>query len=104
MRSDEEVIEQIKDLLETKVSPAVAGHGGAIGFTSYKDGHLVLELQGSSPSLPVLSVSEPSAIASELVCDLADEAEYDVHPEGVVLCDPAVVLLSPSFNVTSSSS
>ena len=47
MRSDEEVIEQIKDLLETKVSPAVAGHGGAIGFTSYKDGHLVLELQGA---------------------------------------------------------
>ena len=46
-RTDEEIITQIKELIETHVKPGVAGHGGNIEFLSYTDGHLQLELQGA---------------------------------------------------------
>jgi len=46
-RSNEEIISEIKELIETNVKPAVAGHGGNIEFVSYNSGHLLLELQGA---------------------------------------------------------
>lgn len=46
-RSNEEIVEEIKSLLESHVKPAVADHGGNIEFVSYSDGHLLLELQGA---------------------------------------------------------
>lgn len=46
-RTDQEIIEQIKELIETNVKPAVAGHGGNIEFLDYKEGHLLLELGGA---------------------------------------------------------
>ena len=46
-RTDEEIITQIKELIESHVKPSVAEHGGNIEFTSYADGHLQLELQGA---------------------------------------------------------
>ena len=46
-RSDEEIIKQIKELIETHVKPAVANHGGNIEFLSYNEGNLVLELGGA---------------------------------------------------------
>lgn len=46
-RTDEEIIEQIKELIETHVKPGVASHGGNIEFLEYKDGDLLLELGGA---------------------------------------------------------
>ena len=46
-RTTEEIISQIKELIETQVKPAVAGHGGVIEFVSYDDGDLLLELGGA---------------------------------------------------------
>lgn len=46
-RTDEEIITQIKELIESEVKPSVAHHGGNIEFVSFTDGHLQLELQGS---------------------------------------------------------
>jgi Fe-S cluster biogenesis protein NfuA len=46
-RSNEEIIEQIKHIIETNVKPAVAQHGGVIDFVSYEDGHLSLILGGA---------------------------------------------------------
>tara|TARA_B100000900_G_scaffold414663_1_gene441970 strand:- start:4003 stop:4338 length:336 start_codon:yes stop_codon:yes gene_type:complete len=46
-RTDEEIIEQIKDLIVKNVQPSVAQHGGNIEFMSYENGHLLLELQGA---------------------------------------------------------
>lgn len=46
-RSDAEIIEQIKSLIETHVKPSVASHGGNIEFMSYENGHLLLELGGA---------------------------------------------------------
>ena len=47
MRSNEEIITQIKAIIETNVKPAVASHGGVIDFVSYDDGHLSLILGGA---------------------------------------------------------
>lgn len=46
-RTDDEIIENIKSLIESHVKPSVASHGGNIEFLNYKDGHLLLELGGA---------------------------------------------------------
>lgn len=47
MRSKEEIVEQIKELIESNVKPAVANHGGVIDFIDFDDGHLKLILGGA---------------------------------------------------------
>ncbi len=44
--------EKICDLLETKVKPVVATHGGEISFHSFKEGTVFLELKGSCAGCP----------------------------------------------------
>ena len=46
-RTTETIVEEIKLLIEERVKPAVAGHGGNIEFLDYNDGHLLLELGGA---------------------------------------------------------
>ena len=46
-RTDEEIITEIKELIESHVKPSVAEHNGNIEFLSYADGHLQLELGGA---------------------------------------------------------
>lgn len=47
MRSNEEIIIQIKEIIETHVKPGVAEHGGNIEFVSFDNGLLTLELGGA---------------------------------------------------------
>ncbi|GAB2178006.1 NifU family protein [Dongia sp. agr-C8] len=49
---DDEIVAQIKDLLETRVRPAVAQDGGDIIFDSFKDGIVYLHMQGSCSGCP----------------------------------------------------
>lgn len=49
---DGEVVAQIKELLETRVRPAVAQDGGDIIFRSFEDGVVYLHLQGSCSGCP----------------------------------------------------
>lgn len=42
----------IIDLLETRVKPVVASHGGEISFNSFKNGTVYLELKGSCAGCP----------------------------------------------------
>jgi len=49
---DEETVELIKDLLETRVRPAVAGDGGDITFKGYKEGVVYLHMQGACSGCP----------------------------------------------------
>jgi len=46
-RTEEEIIENIKHILDEKVAPSVAAHNGKINFISFKDGVLKLEMAGS---------------------------------------------------------
>jgi Fe-S cluster biogenesis protein NfuA len=50
--TDSEVVTQIKDLLETRVRPAVAQDGGDIVFRGFEDGVVLLSLKGSCSGCP----------------------------------------------------
>ncbi len=49
---DAETVAAIKDLLETRVRPAVAGDGGDIIFRSFKDGVVYLQMKGACSGCP----------------------------------------------------
>ena len=49
---DGEVISQIKELIETRVRPAVAQDGGDIVYRGFKNGTVYLNLRGSCAGCP----------------------------------------------------
>lgn len=49
---DDEVVRQIKELLDTRVRPAVAQDGGDIVFRSFEDGVVYLHMQGACSGCP----------------------------------------------------
>lgn len=49
---DEEIVETIKELLETRVQPAVAQDGGNITFQGYRDGVVFLNMEGACAGCP----------------------------------------------------
>ena len=50
--SDAETVDMIKDLIETRVRPAVANDGGDITFRGFKDGIVYLNMKGSCAGCP----------------------------------------------------
>ena len=50
--ADAEIVDQIKDLLDTRVRPAVAGDGGDIVFRGFREGVVRLHLQGACSGCP----------------------------------------------------
>lgn len=55
--ADADIIDQIKDLIETRVQPAVANDGGNIVYKGYKDGVLFLEMQGACAGCPSSTIT-----------------------------------------------
>ncbi len=49
---DDEVVTQIKDLLDTRVRPAVAMDGGDIIFHGFEEGVVYLQMQGACQGCP----------------------------------------------------
>jgi Fe-S cluster biogenesis protein NfuA len=49
---DEETVNTIKELLETRVRPAVAQDGGDITFKGYRDGVVFLHMRGACSGCP----------------------------------------------------
>jgi Fe-S cluster biogenesis protein NfuA len=49
---DEEIVAQIKELLDTRVRPAVAQDGGDIVFHGFRDGVVKLHMQGACSGCP----------------------------------------------------
>lgn len=50
--NDNPVVVQIRELIETRVRPAVAQDGGDIVFRGFEDGVVLLEMQGSCSGCP----------------------------------------------------
>ena len=50
--ADAEIIDQIKELIETRVRPAVANDGGDIRYRGYRDGVVYLAMQGACSGCP----------------------------------------------------
>lgn len=62
--ADAEIVEQIKELLETRVRPAVAQDGGDIVYRGYKDGTLFLQMQGACSGCPSSAVTLKRGVES----------------------------------------
>ena len=50
--ADAEVVAQIKELIETRVRPAVAGDGGDIRYRGFREGVVYLQMQGACSGCP----------------------------------------------------
>jgi NFU1 iron-sulfur cluster scaffold homolog, mitochondrial len=64
--ADREVVDQIKELLDTRVRPAVAGDGGDIVFRGYRDGVVRLHMQGACSGCPSSSATLKHGIENML--------------------------------------
>ena len=61
---DADIIEQIKELIDTRVRPAVAQDGGDIIYKGYRDGHLYLSMHGACSGCPSSTVTLKRGIES----------------------------------------
>ena len=61
---DEAVVATIKELLETRVRPAVAQDGGDIAYKGYRDGRLYLSMHGACSGCPSSTVTLKRGIES----------------------------------------
>ena len=50
--ADEETVATIKELLEARIRPAVAGDGGDITFRGFRDGTVYLAMKGACAGCP----------------------------------------------------
>ena len=62
--ADADIIDQIKELIETRVRPAVAQDGGDIVYRGYKDGRLYLAMQGACAGCPSSAITLKRGIES----------------------------------------
>jgi Fe-S cluster biogenesis protein NfuA len=63
---DDEVVVQIKELLDTRVRPAVAQDGGDIIFHRFEDGVVYLHMQGSCSGCPSSTATLKAGIENML--------------------------------------
>ena len=63
---DDEIVLQIKELLETRVRPAVAQDGGDIIFEEFADGIVYLHMQGSCSGCPSSTATLKAGIENML--------------------------------------
>ncbi len=71
---ENETIQQIKDVLETKVRPAVAKDGGDIQFVSFDNGIVQVKLKGSCSGCPS-SVMTLKQGVQNLLCHYVKEVK-----------------------------
>ena len=64
--ADAEIVAQIKELLDTRVRPAVASDGGDIVFRGYRDGIVRLHMQGACSGCPSSSATLKHGIENML--------------------------------------
>lgn len=60
--ADEEIVDQIKELIETRVRPAVANDGGDIVYRGFQRGIVYLQLQGACAGCPSSSATLKNGI------------------------------------------
>jgi Fe-S cluster biogenesis protein NfuA len=64
--ADADIIDQIKDLIETRVRPAVANDGGDITYRGFRDGVVFLRMQGACSGCPSSAATLKNGIESLL--------------------------------------
>ena len=71
---DNKTIDQINDILNTKIRPAVAKDGGDITFKSFKDGIVTVELKGSCSGCPSSTATLKQGVQN-LLCHYVKEVK-----------------------------
>src|SRR3546814_921871 len=64
--ADAEIVEQIKELIETRVRPAVANDGGDIIYRGFDKGKVFLRMQGACSGCPSSTATLKQGIESLL--------------------------------------
>lgn len=64
--ADADIIDQIQDLIETRVRPAVANDGGDIVYAGYAQGQVFLKMQGACAGCPSSSATLKNGIEALL--------------------------------------
>jgi Fe-S cluster biogenesis protein NfuA len=59
---DEEIVAQIRELIDTRVRPAVANDGGDIVYRGFREGIVYLQLQGACAGCPSSTMTLKSGI------------------------------------------
>ena len=80
MPKDAETVATIKELIETRVRPAVANDGGDITFRGFKDGVVYLDMKGACSGCPSSTATLRHGIQNLLRHYLPDVVE--VRPMG----------------------
>lgn len=62
--ADADIVDQIKDLLETRIRPAVANDGGDVLYRGYREGVVFLRMQGACSGCPSSSATLKNGIES----------------------------------------
>ena len=73
--ADAEIVEQIKELIETRVRPAVAGDGGDIRYRGFRDGVVYLTMQGACSGCPSSTATLKHGIEGLLKHYVPEETE-----------------------------
>ncbi|PIO99896.1 NifU family protein [Pleomorphomonas carboxyditropha] len=73
--ADAETVSSIKELLDTRVRPAVAADGGDITFRAYKDGVVYLNMRGACAGCPSSTATLRNGIQNLLRHFLPDVRE-----------------------------
>ncbi|RYD50799.1 MAG: NifU family protein [Sphingomonadales bacterium] len=60
--ADAEIVEQIKELIETRIRPAVANDGGDIVYRGFDQGKVYLQMQGACAGCPSSSATLKNGI------------------------------------------
>ncbi len=63
---DSEIVKQIKEILDTRIRPAVAMDGGDIVFAGFEDGIVKLQLKGACSGCPSSTVTLKDGIENML--------------------------------------
>ncbi|WP_341808919.1 NifU family protein [Wolbachia endosymbiont (group E) of Neria commutata] len=64
--NDIEIVNRVKELMESYIKPAVAQDGGDIKFRGYKDGIVYVELQGACSGCPSAAITLKQGVENML--------------------------------------
>ena len=71
---DSDIVKQIKELLDTRVRPAVAMDGGDIIYNNYEDGVVYLQMQGACSGCPSSKMTLKQGVQN-LLCHYLPEVK-----------------------------
>jgi Fe-S cluster biogenesis protein NfuA len=89
-QDDDEVVRDIKELLDTKIRPMVQEDGGDVQFHSFKEGTCYLRMQGSCSTCPTSSATLKGGIENMLkhyIPEVEEVCEYTESPESQEMLD-----------------